>query len=349
MASKKKSGAGAKRAAAGQENGWNGATRFNAIAPVFGRILQIQEEAALASNAPGAVGSYTLSATANREIQEAVAAAAEVSGASEDQIRSWVDSFSSLGRPGLMSSIPISAAECCANLNGTFDLLSRFSGGVEVPARGRIYGDMNPKKGTGTQLVTMWTEENHSPRGRGNDTIFLICLIDLKFTQNGPYEVIGTSRGKVFGNAQGYEKGVETRDEFILVRKAHNEAMVGAPARSETSASDSGELFQNQARLVEVSGDPGIIKYKMWGVPATDTHPATLDTVDTYAVMNTRRPLVGGWEPIRDYFNRVTRGAAGGRAAAKGGEAALFTSPGNRQALRSACELPPIPPTLRRG
>lgn len=291
--------------------------------------------------APADTEAFTLSAAADREIQEAVASAAKVSGASEDQIRSWVESFNSFGKPGLMSSIPLTAAECCANLNGTFELLSRFSGGVETAARGRIYGDMNPEKGTGTNLITMWTEENHFPKAPGNATIFLIGLAEMKFTQNGPYEVIVTSRGRTFGNVPGYEKGVETRDEFLLVRKGHNEAMVGVPARSEANGSDTAARF-----LVDVSGDPGIIKFKMWGVPATDKHPATLDTVDTYAIMSSRRPLVGGWEPITDYFNRVTQGATGGRTA-KG--AALFGTPGNRQALRRACEHMPIPPTLRRG
>ncbi|HKY42794.1 MAG TPA: hypothetical protein VJM50_06840 [Pyrinomonadaceae bacterium] len=319
-----------------QESGWNGATRFQAISPVFGRILQLQQEAALAY-AP-AMSAFTLSPAAAKEIQEAVASAAKTSGASEDQIRQWVEAFNSMGKPGLMSSIPLSAAECCANMNGTFELLSRFSGGVEVAARGRIYGDMNPEKGTGTHLVTMWTEENlFKAPASGAATIFLIGLCEIKFTQNGPYEVIGTTRGRTFGNVPGYEKGVETRDEFLLVRKGHNETMIGVPRRSEANGSDSAARS-----LVEVGGDQGTIRYKMWGVPATDKHPATLDTVDTYQVISSRRPLVGGWETITDYFNRVTQPV--GRTAK--GEA-LFWSPNNRQALRRACEQVPIPPNSR--
>ncbi len=326
---------------AAEESGWNGATRFHAIAPVFGRILQLQEDVAM-DYAPAATEAFTLSAAANREIQDAVASAAKASGASEDQIRHWVESFNSLGKPGLMSSIPLTAAECCANLNGTFELLSRFSGGVEVAARSRLYCDMNPDKGTGTQLITMWTEENHfKAPATGTATIFLIALAEVKFTQNGPYEVIANSRGRTFGNVPGYEKGVETRDEFVLVRKGHNETMLGVPRRSEANGSDTAARF-----LVEVGGDPGIIKFKMWGVPATDEHPATLDTVDTYAIMSSRRPLVGGWEPITDYFKRVTQSGAVGRTAKS---AALFWAPNNRQALRRACEHVPIPPNSRRG
>ncbi|HEU4770364.1 MAG TPA: hypothetical protein VFS77_23560, partial [Pyrinomonadaceae bacterium] len=244
------------------------------------------------------------------------------------------------GKPGLMTSIPLSAAECCANLNGTFDLISRFSGGVETSTRSRIYGDMNPEKGTGTELVTMWTEENFF-KSSGNATILFISLAELKFTQNGPYEVIVNSRGRTFGNVPGYEKGVVTTDEFVLVRKGHNETMVGVPARTENNGSDTAARF-----LVEVSGDPGIIKFAMWGVPATDKRPATLDTVDTYAIMSSRRPLIGGWESITDYFNRVTQSGTQGRTAKS---SALFWSPGNRQALRRACEHVPQPPSSRRG
>ena len=342
MATKKKTRTGMGRAAtngaAAQEKGWNGVTRFQAIAPVLGRVLELQQDVAM--NYAPATEAFSLSATANKEIQKSVASAAKASGASEGQIRTWVESFNSLGKPGLMSSIPLSAAECTANMHGTFELVSRFSGGVETATRSRIYGDMNPEKGTGTELITIWTEENQFPKTRGNDTIFLIGLAEVKFTQNGPYEVIGTSRGRTFGNIPGYEKGVETRDEFVLIRKGHNESMMGVPSRAESNGSDAAARF-----LVEVSGDLGIIKFKMWGVPATDKHPATLDTVDTYAIISSRRPLVGGWETITDYFNRVTQGSTGGRTE-KG--AALFGTPGDRQSLRRACEHMPIPPTMRR-
>jgi len=340
MVTKRKTRAGAGRVstgAAAQENGWNGATRFQAIAPVVGRILELRQLAQ--TNYAPAVEAFKLSSAANREIDEAVASAAKASGATDEQIRNWVEAFNSLGKAGLMSNIPLTAAECCANMNGTFELISRFSGGVETATRSRIYGDMNPDKGTGTQLITMWTEEAHVPKAAGNATIFLIMLAELKFTQNGPYQVIGSSRARIFGNYTGYEKGLETRDEFLLVRTGHNETMVGIPSRSEANGTDS--LARS---LVEVSGDPGFIKYKMWGVPATDDTPATLDTVDTYAIMSNRRPLVGGWESLTDYFNRVT--GSGGRTA-KGG--ALFSNPGNRQSLRRACEHVPLPMNSRRG
>lgn len=339
MATKKKTRTGTTQgpssAAIAQEAGWNGTTRFQAIAPVFGKMLELQQMAAM-SYAPAEA--FALSAVADREIQQAVASAAKASGASEDQIRHWVESFNSFGKPGLMSNVPLTAAECCANMNGTFELISRFSGGVEVAARSQFFGDMNPEDGTGTLLITMWTEENHFRAEEGTETVFLIGLSEMKLTQNGPYEVIGTSTGKTFGNVKGYENGVETRDEFLMVRKGHNEMMMGVPRRAEANGTDSAARF-----LVEAGGDGGIIKYKMWGTPATDTHPATLDTVDTYQVISTRRPLVGGWETITDYFNRITQ--SGTVQTTKG--QALFWSPNSREVLRRACEQVSIPSNSR--
>ena len=72
MVTEKKTRAGTGRAfnagAAARENGQNGATRFRAVAPVI-----------------------------DREIRGAAASAAKVGGAVEDQIRTWVESFNSLG------------------------------------------------------------------------------------------------------------------------------------------------------------------------------------------------------------------------------------------------------------
>ncbi|HKR23204.1 MAG TPA: hypothetical protein VJS17_11445, partial [Pyrinomonadaceae bacterium] len=319
MVTKKKGRAGTTRraTATAEENGWNGASRFQAISGVFGRMLQLQEAVAM-EYAPAGTEVFALTATANREMQELVASASKESGASEQQILSWVEAFNSMGKPGLMTSIPLTAEECCANLNGTFEQISRFSGGAETATRGRIYGDMNPDKLTGHQLITMWTEENMF-KSSGRGTIFFMMLAELKFSQNGPYEVIVNSTATTYGNAPGYEKGLQTRDEFLLVRKGHNESMAGVPRRSESNGSDTAARF-----LVEVGGDPGIIKYKMWGVPATDKHPATLDTVDTYQIMSSRRPLIGGWETLTDYFNRV--GQTFGSRSTKGA-AALFEGP----------------------
>lgn len=306
---------------------WNGAERFQAIAPALGTVMQQMALAeAEMEYAPASEEVMMRPAAIQREIDKAVAAAAEASGASVSQISNWIDAYASYGKPGLMADIPISASDCAASINGTWELTSRFSGGEETACRSRIYNDMDPDTASGKQLNTMWTEVNFfEPNG---STIFFISLCDIQFTQNGPYEVIGSSTGTIYGNFPGYEEGVRTTDVFRLVRKGQNESMLGYPQRTQAGGSDSAART-----LVEVGGDAGRIKYKMWGSRATREHPRTMDTVDTYHIMSSRRPLVGGWEPIEDYFNRVARQSS-----------TRFNSPErDRELLRSVCREIPIP------
>lgn len=333
MATKKGKGT---RAKASAQREWNGTERFNAISPVMGRIMQVQEMAAARSYAPAMEAA--LAQSDQMEIRQAIRAAAKESGATEAQISTWVDAYSSLGKAGLMQQIPLLASDCAANLHGTWELTSRFSGGQETATRSQIFGDMDPEKARGKQLFTMWSEEMHFKRS-GTQTLFLIALCDIQFKQNGPYEVIGNSTGIIYGNFGDYQKGVKTRDTFRLMRMAQNESMVGNPSRSESGGTDSVARF-----LVEVGGDAGTIKYKMWGVPATADHARTLDTVDTYQIMSYRRPLVGGWEPITDYFNRVTQKGKG-----KGAGIQASDTLGNRQSLQRACEEVQIPRRSRIG
>lgn len=305
------------------KSSWNGAERFNAISPALGTVLKflVEEEGEYAPVAEA----LALSAQAKQEIDSAVAEAARLSGATTDQILNWIDAFTSLGKPGLMDDIPLLAGDCAANLQGSWELTSRFSGGVETAARSEIYADMDPATASGKTLITMLTEVNHF--ADPPVTTFLIGLADVHFTQNGPFEVIGSSVGVTYGNIPGYETGLKTTDQFRLVRKSQNETMLGYPIRTQSNGSD------NAARtLVEVSGDPGTIKYKLWGSPATGKHPRTVDTVDTYRNTSNLRPMIGGWEPIADYFERV-----------KANFAAFSAKAANVETLRKACQAVPIP------
>jgi hypothetical protein len=103
--------------------------------------------------------------------------------------------------------------------------------------------------------------------------------------------------------------------------------MLGYPIRTESNGSDTAART-----LVEVSGDPGTIKYKMWGAVATGSHPRTVDTVDTYRNTSNRRPLIGGWEPIQDYFDRV-----------KNNFKEFSANAPNADALRKICEDSQVP------
>jgi hypothetical protein len=271
---------------------WNGSERYRAIEPALPTALRHD---ALYQGA-------TLPQAAKAEVNSAVAAAAKASGATEAQINYWLESYVQLGKPGLFSDLVVDEAECAAEVNGTWELTSRFSGGEEVATRSRIYNDMDPATASGKQLITMVTDVNLVEAGAPSTIIFM-GFADLKFKQNGPYEVVVTAQGLIYGNVPGYEDGLKTTDVFRLVRKGQNETMVGYPERTQSND----EAINVTRTLVEVGGDPGTIKYKMWGVPATKNGPRTLDTIDTYALMGTRRPLVGGWEPIQDYFDRVAR------------------------------------------
>lgn len=303
---------------------WNGPERFRAIQPALGAVTaaltELEEDA---EYAPVELAEASFAASVQSQINTAISEAAKSSGATEAQIHTWIDTFLSLGKGGLMAEIPLTAEDCAANINGSWELLSRFSGGVETAARGQIYYDMDPASASGKCLITLATELNFF---EGAPTsVFFIGFSELHFTQNGPYEVIGNSTGTTFGNAPGYENGLKTTDTFTLVRRGQNETMVGRPTRTSSNGTDSAART-----LVEVGGDPGTIKYKMWGSLATSKHPRTLDTIDTYVNMSSRRPLVGGWEPISDYFDRVT-------------SQGLFKTPINLQTLRRATEKVAIP------
>ncbi|HKR13759.1 MAG TPA: hypothetical protein VJT15_16965 [Pyrinomonadaceae bacterium] len=305
------------------KSSWNGAERFKAIAPAMGTVMNllVMESGEYAP----VMEAVALSATARKELDDAISFAAKKSGASTNQIITWIDAFTSLGKPGLMADIPIKAVDCAANLQGTWELTSRFSGGTETVARSSIYCDMDPATGRGKQLITMLTEVNHFADRSG--TVFFIGLADVQYTQNGAFEVLGTSTGTTYGNVPGYENGLRTTDQFRLVRRGQNETMLGYPVRTESNGTDSAART-----LVEVSGDPGTIKFKLWGAEATSTHPRTVDTVDTYRNTSNQRPLIGGWEPITDYFERVKNDFRGFAAKAT-----------NADSLKKAVEVVAIP------
>ena len=307
---------------------WNGPERFRAIAPALTTVTNLLLEEDTGEYAP-VVEAAALSSAARAELNDAISHAASKSGATTDQIIQWIDAFISLGKPGLMADIPISAAECAANLQGSWELTSRFSGGIETACRSEIFGDMDPDNARGQTLMTMVTEVNFFTDQP--TTTFFVGFNDIEFTQNGPYEVIGKSSSITYGNAPGYEAGLKTTDQFRLVRKGQNETMLGYPLRTESNGSDTAART-----LVEVSGDPGTIKYKMWGALANDNHPRTVDTVDTYRNTSNRRPLIAGWEPIADYFARIG-------ANFKQFSASVL----NTDALRKACNDVPIPRLTR--
>ena len=204
------------------------------------------------------------------------------------------------------------AAEACAeNIAGTWELSSRLSGGELTNARGNLYYDMDPKNLRGWHMITMWTEENHFETD-SKETFVLAALAELTFEQESPHSVIGRSKGRIVGNFGEYERGKDIEDEFRLVRVGNNEKMVGV-SRRYSYAEDGGTSLSGNAgeqffshMLVGVGGDPNAIVFANSGLPALGNRGRTVDVVDTYVNVSHDRPLIGGWEPIKDYFARIT-------------------------------------------
>lgn len=346
MATKKKSGS---KTAAGKRGGgssrtWNGAERLAAIFPALGTVIPMRER--LVSELPEAA----LKAEMNNNINAAIREAAEVSGASPDDISQWIEDFTYLGKPGLVTPVPLAAEDCAANIQGTFELETRLTDGSFTAARSRLYYDMDPQKRRGMHLITMWTEHNHFDRKltKGDQsTLLLVALVEMTFKNRGKYEVEVRTRGRLVGNFGDYETGEEVADTFKLVRRGNNEAMVGVPSsytflggRKSGGYTDS-EYFNHA--LVKVSGDPGSIVFANLGLPAQGTKGRTLDVVDTYVNMGRKRPLIAGWEPVSDYFKRMTDPNSSLRRLQqlkKSDEAFhMFQTPPSLSTLRTYCEM----------
>jgi hypothetical protein len=277
---------------------WNGAERLAAIFPALGAQVPVRNRSILAERLSDAeLNNMNMAAAA------ALSSAANQAGVTSDQISDWIDRFAALGKPGLLADDTVDQADCADQVQGTWELVSRLSGGQLVNARSNIYFDMDPKNATGWQLTTMWTEENHFENPAANSSFVLAALVQLTFQQAGPYTVIGRSKGRIIGNFGEFLTGKDVTDTFQLVRTGNNERMV--PLSSKFASPDPNDNFYSQM-LVGVGGDPNTIVYQMSGMPATAAHPRTVDVVDTYVNVNHERPLIGGWEPIQDYFNRMS-------------------------------------------
>jgi len=277
---------------------WNGAERLAAIFPALGAQVPVRNRSILAERLSDAeMNNMKTTATA------ALQSAAKQADVAPDQIEAWIDRFSALGKPGLLADDVVDQEDCAEQVEGTWELISRLSGGQLVNARSNIYFDMDPKTATGYQLTTMWTEENHFEGQAPSSGFVLAALVQLKFEQNGPYSVIGRSTGRIIGNFGEFVTGKDVTDTFQLIRTGNNERMV--PLSSKLAPSDPNDNFYSQM-LVGVGGDPNTIVYQMSGVPATADRTRTMDVVDTYVNSSHERPLIGGWEPITDYFNRMS-------------------------------------------
>lgn len=284
---------------------FNGAERFAAISPALGTVIPLRDR--LMYQAP----EEAVKSGLEKEIDAAVKSAADKSGATVEQVNQWIEDFTFLGKPGLLSPVTVSAVDCADQLQGTWEMVSRFTDGQPTHARSQLYYDVEIGKGRATHLITMWTEQNHFARDAKQGTYLLVALVELTFRQNGPYEVVVTSKGRLVGNFGDYENGSDVGDEFRLVRRANDARMVGVPTSYVAlGGRQSGGYTATQSfnhALIHVGGNPGSLVFANWGLPALANKGRTFDVVDTYVHANKAKPLVAGIEPIKDYFDRMTR------------------------------------------
>lgn len=330
---------------------WNGAERFNAIFPALGTVIPLRER--LVYELPETSARSAM----DREVQDAIKTAAEQSGASPEQISQWIDDFTFLGKPGLLSPVPVAAESVADELEGTWELVSRLTDGQPTNARSQLFYDVDRGKGRVQHLITMWTDQNHFERDAQQGTYLLIAMVELTFRQNDEFEVVVNSKGRLIGNFGDYENGSDVADEFRLVRRGNDARMVGVPTSYVAlGGRQSGGYTASKAfnhALIHVGGNPGSIVFANSGLPALPQKGRTMDVVDTYVHVDKAKPLVAGWEPLSEYFERMTKPEAWLstlKAMGKTGTALhAFQRAPSRETLARYSDLTQIKRTMKRG
>ncbi|QFT32227.1 hypothetical protein FIV00_17180 [Labrenzia sp. THAF82] len=253
--------------------------------------------------------------------------AAKENGLTTEQVRRMFMAYNSLGMPGLLAPIPLSASRVAKSFNGTWEMRHRFTNGGRTPfarnshnttARSQIYYDLiDPKENRLRQLTTMWTEENHYERekliardmpGRSAEeqSFLLSALVDIQLTQLDEWTVRYDDRGMVFGNYGPYINGIECVSTAFMMRFGASETLIGIPDTRMILPDGSEQPVVGMFVLLNVMGGaPTALSFPMAGLPELADDLPTFDTVDSYNKMNSDKPLVGGFEPIDVYFNRL--------------------------------------------
>ncbi|SNR77630.1 hypothetical protein [Puniceibacterium sediminis] len=254
-------------------------------------------------------------------------AAARSGHGNVEEIRRSFLAFSGLGLPGLMSPIPLDASRVAQSFNGTWELRHRFTDGGRTGyaeprhntvARSQIYYDLYDKdKNRLRQLTVMWTKENHYPRekqllrdmpGRQDEeeTFLLASLVDIRLRQLDPWTVEYTDDGMVYGNHGDYLNGVRCVSTAYMMRFGASESLIGVPETRMVLPDGTQQPVSGMFILLNVlGGGPSALSFPMSGLPEMNGDLPTFDTVDSYMKVNSDRPLIGGFEPIDKYFERL--------------------------------------------
>ena len=246
---------------------------------------------------------------------------------SVEEVRRAFVAFTGMGLPGLMTPIPLHAGRVAKSFNGTWEMRHRFTDGGRTPyanelhnttARSHIYYDLYDETNNRLrQLTTMWTLENHYPRkeacardmaGRSSEeqTFLLSALIEIEMKQIDPWTVEYTDDGWIYGNHGEFMNGVHYRSKAYMMRFGASESLIGVPVTNLVLPDGTEAPARGMFVLLNVlGGGPTALSFPMSGVPRTAGDLPTLDTVDNYTKVNSDRPLIGGFEPIEVYFERM--------------------------------------------
>lgn len=248
---------------------------------------------------------------------------------SEEETHRAFHGFIQNGWSGLLTPIPISAEHLLKNFVGTWELAARYTNGGDTAlartstattrARSNIYFAPVPgKKDELFELQIMWNEENHYPRnvslkmfadqkGKVNSTFLIAALMRTRITQVDDYTVELAHEGQIVGNHGHYTTPTDFKGRVQIGSTDGYNTMLRMQDGETCQASVRGVEVPVAGMfiLLNVQSGYGRLTYRMTGLPATDAASRSMDVVDNYAKISSQPPLVGGWEPVDEYFERI--------------------------------------------
>lgn len=267
------------------------------------------------------------SAEVRSSLDRMFAEASQDTPMSTEEVRRAFQGFTTLGMAGLMSPIPLDARRVAKSFQGTWEMRHRFTNGGRTPssgerghtnARSTMYYDLiDAEKSEVVQLTVLWTEENHYPReeavkrffaGRSesDQTFLLASLARIKLNQIDDYTVEYLDDAEIIGNFGDYQNVPRMRNRAIMMRFGGSESLLGVPDTRLVRSDGGEEPVTGMFLLLNSYGcGPAAFSWIMSGLPPMHGDERSLDTVDTYIKQNDDKPLVGGWEPLESYFNRL--------------------------------------------
>lgn len=296
--------------------------RYEAIQPILGEataqyLRLIREEASPDRDADVAT-----------RLNKLFEQAAQGTKMSTEEARRAFQGYNTMGMSGLMAPIPLSAALCAETFEGTWELRHRFTNGGRTPhaglggdtnARSNMYYDVtNYDTNEVDQLTVMWTEENHyireeavkaffANRDVSEQTFLIAALNRIKLNQIDEYTVEYLDEGEYIGNYSDFQNGGKAKSRALMMRFGGSESLLGIPETKVILDDGSEQPVTGTFLLLNSTGcGPTAFSWIMSGLPPMHgDEMRSFDTVDTYIKQNADKPLIGGFETLETYFNRL--------------------------------------------